>query len=116
MHFTRVSVVTVCYDRWEHLSGVWNTWKQQDYPNLEFVIVAGKDEAPVTLLEDEGFKGRVVWLRNAPYYRASRYRNIGAHYSTGEILIFVDCDVALHPQFVTSCVSLLKIDDIAVYP
>lgn len=108
-YFRKFSLVTICHGRWAHLAMSWSSWAEQDYPNVEHVVVAsGYDESPVQLAEDDRFNGPIVRVRNAPYFRPSYLRNLGARISTGEYIGFVDCDVSLHPQWISACVQSLR--------
>ncbi len=108
-HHKPFSLITVCHDRWEDLCRVWPTWVGMDYPAVEHIIVAsGPSDAPMAIADEEGFSGRVIRVRNAPYYRPSFLRNLGARLASGEYLGFVDADIALHYNWVTTCVGRLQ--------
>lgn len=109
MYFKKFSLITVCYDRWYHLQHVIRSWFEQDYPKLEFVVVAGgTDDGPLQLVQIEEFHGMVLRIRNAPNYRASYMRNAGAMAAQGEVLGFVDADIVLDKQWVSYCMMQLQ--------
>jgi hypothetical protein len=85
------------------------SWYRQDYPQVEYVIVGGPQDDGLKLLpQNEYFHGTLLHVRNAPHYRASYMRNLGVLAATGEILCFVDADIALDPNWVSFCVAQLK--------
>lgn len=104
----KFSLITVCYKRWHHFQATFKSWVEQSYPNIEMVVVAdGRDEAIKSVTYNPEFTGQLLRLHNAPYYRASYMRNVGAMAATGEYFGFVDADVYLHTDWVSSCMSLL---------
>lgn len=110
LFYRRFSLITTCHGRWPQLLRSFETWLAQDYPNIEYVVVAsGEDDSPLQLAEHAYFKGRIVRIRNAPFFRPSHYRNLGVSYARGEYLGFVDSDIFLKSsQWVSICVSQLR--------
>lgn len=94
--FPLLSVVTVCYDRWQHLQRTWPQLMEQEYRPLEVIVVCnGADNGPLQLLHDPRAETRIVRIDNSAAYRASRFRNLGALAARGKYLAFVDSDVHL---------------------
>ncbi|RMD95380.1 MAG: glycosyltransferase family 2 protein [Calditrichaeota bacterium] len=102
------SIISVCHGRWYHLKETWSSWAKQTYKNFEIIIVASREDEPKTLLIASGFKGKVLRVCNLDYFRPSLLRNIGASYSLGEYLAFVDADNFLQPTWLDYCENLLK--------
>ncbi len=108
-YFRKISLITVCFDRWEQLQRTWPTWTRLDYPEIEhIVVVAGPDERPVAISQDDDFNGLIVRVRNTEHYRPSYLRNLGACASSGEFLAFIDADIFIHPNWLSACLSELK--------
>lgn len=102
------SLISVCHDRWMHLSQTWISWINQTYPRIEIVVVcSGSDRSPVSLLNNGQYKGCVVRIENSEYVRPSCWRNIGARYAQGDYFGFVDADVNLHNNWVSFCMQRL---------
>lgn len=105
----RFSLITVCFRRWHHFQATFKSWVEQTYPNIEMVVVAdGRDEGIKSLTNNPEFSGQLLRMHNAPYYRASYMRNVGAMAAIGEYFGLVDADVYLHPEWVASCMKLLQ--------
>lgn len=116
LYYRKVSLINVCYDRREHLEASWPSWCAQTYPRVEHVVVVGHDEAAADISKDRMFQGRVVLVRGCTSYRGCYLHNLGARWSTGEYLCFVDADVRLQDTWVTYCIGqLTKTHDIVVH-
>jgi len=98
----KLSIVSVCYDRWEFLKLALPYFFDQSYPNIEYIFVIGhNDVAQSKILHATGKDVTIVELVNDMCYRASRFRNIGGRLATGRDIAFVDCDVWLDKSWCT---------------
>lgn len=110
MHYTKFSLITLCMDRWVQLAQSFTTWMMQDYPSIEHIVVlAGDDDAPQAITHHESFAGKLIRVRNSPFFRPSHYRNLGATHATGEYLGFIDADMlTTSNQWISHCVNTLR--------
>ncbi|WP_432839972.1 glycosyltransferase family 2 protein [Dactylosporangium sp. CA-092794] len=102
-----VSVVVPNYNYSRALPLCLQALLDQTYPNLEIIVVddcSTDDSAAVAA----SFGVRV--LRTTSNGGPAAARNLGARHATGEILFFVDSDVAAHPDAVANAVELLAAD------
>ncbi|MEJ3744240.1 glycosyltransferase family 2 protein [Actinomycetes bacterium KLBMP 9797] len=100
-----VSVVVPNYNYAESLAVCLRGIQAQTYPNLEVVVVddASTDDS-VAVAEALGV--RVVRL--ADNGGCARARNVGAAHTFGDILFYVDSDVAMAPDAVARAVDVLR--------
>lgn len=116
LYYRKASLISVCYDRRAHLAAAWPSWRAQTYPRIEHVVVVGYDESAAGVADDRDFRGRVVVVRGCASYRGCYLHNLGAKWSTGEYLCFVDADVTLRDAWVAYCVGrLARAYDIVVH-
>jgi glycosyltransferase involved in cell wall biosynthesis len=76
--------------------------KNQTYPNIETLVVDNSSE-------DETQKIARKYTKRVFTYGPERsaQRNYGAQMSKGEYIVFLDADMELTPNVITSCVSLM---------
>ncbi|MER7166867.1 glycosyltransferase family 2 protein, partial [Micromonospora sp. NPDC000207] len=102
-----VSVVIPCYNRARTVELCVRSVQRQTYPHIEIVVV---DDAST----DDSYTAAVA--TGATVVRATTNggpgaaRNIGADRARGEILFFLDADVALEPGSVAAAVAQLRAD------
>jgi GT2 family glycosyltransferase len=106
----RISLVTTCKGRLSQLKQTIGGCLRQNDPNFEYVVV--DYDCP------EGSAGWVksqpdnriviVKIHNRPLFNQSHSRNLGARFATGEILVFIDADTLLQPDFLASVRSKLR--------
>lgn len=89
-----VSVIVPVYDKPEVIRACLNAIAEQDYANLEIVVVddnGGQNSALVSdFAKSVAFPVRYIDNGIASDYGLARARNEGAIYATGELLIFCD--------------------------
>ncbi|MEA1927460.1 MAG: glycosyltransferase [Candidatus Auribacterota bacterium] len=106
----RISLVTTCKGRLSQLQQTIEGCLQQNDPNYEYVVV--DYDCP------EGTAGWVksrpddrivvVKIHNRHFFNQSHSRNLGARFATGEILVFIDADTILEPDFLSSVRKKLR--------
>lgn len=79
----------------------------QDYPDIEVIVV--DDNSTDNSVPIAHARGAKV-LRTGTNIGAPAARNLGAEVATGEVLFFLDSDVALRPDAVSGAVRLLYAD------
>ncbi|WP_426511605.1 glycosyltransferase family 2 protein [Dactylosporangium sp. McL0621] len=102
-----VSVIVPNYNYAGALPLCLQALREQTYPNLEVIVVddCSTDDSPAVAA---GFGFRV--LRTPRNGGPAAARNLGAEHANGEILFFVDSDVAARPDAVANAVELLRSD------
>lgn len=103
----RVSVIVPNYNYAESLRVCLRALLEQTYPNLEVVVVddASTDDSVAVA----GALGVRV-IRLADNGGCARARNAGAAHTTGDILFYVDSDLAMAPDGVAQAVAILQAD------
>lgn len=100
-----VSVVVPNYNYAESLAVCLRGIQAQTYPNLEVLVVDdASTDGSVAVAEALGV--RVVRL--ADNGGCARARNVGAAHTSGEVLFYVDSDVAMAPDAVARAVDALR--------
>ena len=107
-----VSVVVTHHDRPQYLMQAIAALKDQDYPNIEVILVDDGSklaESRVALDQLEKDFGKRDWkiIRSENKYVGAA-RNIGVRASRGELIILHDDDNALFPEAVTTFVEALE--------
>ncbi|MEV6815042.1 glycosyltransferase [Micromonospora sp. NPDC051296] len=107
MNHSLVSVIVPNYNYARALHLCLDSLRAQTYPRLEIIVVddCSTDDS-VAVAEAHG--ARVV--RTPSNSGPAAARNLGAAVAEGEILFFVDSDVAAHPDAVANAVDLLTAD------
>ena len=97
----RVSVVLPCYQGQEALELTFAGLAAQTYPFdlLEVVVADDGSDPPITVPPGAPFAARVVAQAHDGFGLA-RARNLGAAHATGEVLVFLDCDMVPEPGLV----------------
>lgn len=100
-----VSVVVPCYNRAHTVALCVRSVQRQTYPTIEIIVVddASSDDSAATA-EAAG----ATVLRLPTNSGPAIARNVGAGHARGEILFFLDADVALEPDSVAAAVAHLR--------
>lgn len=102
-----VSVIVPNYNYARALGLCLTSMRKQTYPNLELIVVddCSTDDSVAVA---ESYGARV--LRTPENSGPAAARNLGAANASGEILFFIDSDVAAKPDAVANAVELLGAD------
>jgi GT2 family glycosyltransferase len=107
-----ISAIVPAYRRGEELERtLFPSLKSQVSPPLEIIIVDDTEDDSVRLVcerwsasfADAGV--RLRYVRNGGRRSAARARNMGASLAEGELLLFLDSDVVLSPDYVKEIAS-----------
>lgn len=99
-----VSVIIPNYNYGPTLGPCLDAVRQQTYPAIETIVSDdGSTDESVTVARQRG----VTLLESSVNSGVSVARNRGAHYASGDILFFLDSDVALDPEAVAEAVRIL---------
>ncbi|MEO3748343.1 glycosyltransferase [Plantactinospora sp. B5E13] len=107
MNSPLVSVIVPNYNYGRALGLCLESIRRQTYPNLELLVVDDcSTDNSVTVAESYGARVLRTPVNSGP----AAARNLGAAHAGGEILFFVDSDVAAKPDAVANAVELLTAD------
>ena len=110
----RVSVIIPCYNGGAHLPGALESLKAQTFQDFEVIVVDdGSDDAEtLRILEKTSDGVRVMRQENKGLPAA---RNAGMAEATGELLLPLDCDDRLEPEFLEKTVAALDANPQAAF-
>ncbi|MCF4966590.1 hormogonium polysaccharide biosynthesis glycosyltransferase HpsN [Nostoc sp. CMAA1605] len=106
-HHPLVTVIIPTYGREEPLRDSIADVLNQNYPNFEVLVV---DQSPThqadiqSYLEELAAKAKIKWFRLS-WASLPGARNYGVRRSAGEIIIFIDDDVKLTPDYISNHVK-----------
>lgn len=107
-----VSVVVPVYDKPETIRACLNAIAEQDYPNIELIVVDDNPESNQEVIND--FRTMVSFPVSYIYcgldsgdYGLARARNLGIIQATGDIMVFCDQRMIMAPSAVTEFVNNL---------
>ncbi len=102
----RVSIITPSYNQGRFLEASILSVLEQDYPNLEYIIVDGgsKDES-VEIIKK--YQDRFAWWVSEKDKGHADALNKGFSHATGEILAWLNSDDIYFPGAVSDAVSVL---------
>ena len=98
-----VSVVIPTFNSEQFLERCLKSVKAQSYTNIEIIVVDNYSKDGTREIA-EGCEVRVVLCRAG----RSKAKNVGASYTKGEFLLFVDSDMELTPNVVVECVAKVE--------
>lgn len=109
----KVSVLVAAYNIEKYIEKCLQSIIEQDYLNLEIIIVNDHSTDKTGLICDKYAKidSRIRVIRHEKNKRLSAVRNTGLECATGEYIVFVDGDDWLAPDFVSYMVSLIAYFD-----
>ncbi|MEU8263271.1 glycosyltransferase family A protein [Micromonospora sp. NPDC048999] len=100
-----VSVVIPCYNRARTVELCVRSVRQQTYPAIEIIVVDdASSDGSAALAASAGASVLQLKTNSGP----GAARNAGAEHARGEILFFLDADVALEPGSVAAAVAELR--------
>lgn len=107
----KVSIIIPVYNRAKNIFYVLEALKIQTFKEFE-VIIADDGSTDNTKEVVEGFKDnlniRYAYCGDNKGFRAARTRNIGLSKARGELIIFLDSDVIVPPEFIDFHISAHK--------
>ena len=96
----KYTIITTCKGRLDYLLRTLPSYVAQD--DTQVVVVDYDCPQKTADIVLERFTGVTVKrVSDQPKFNASHARNLGASIATGQILIFVDCDIVLRDDFTT---------------
>ena len=110
----KVSVVIPTYYRPSDLSELFNSLLKQTLKPLEVIVV---DDTPIILIKavcqeyEAKFKEvgiNLIYVKNPKERSAAVARNVGAERAGGDIVMFLDSDVILHPTYIENILRVFK--------
>jgi len=105
-NFPKVSIITPSYNQGRFLEASILSVLEQDYPNLEYIVVDGgsKDES-VEIIKK--YQERLSWWVSEKDKGHADALNKGFSHATGEILAWLNSDDIYFPSAVSEAVSIL---------
>src|SRR5262252_9768046 len=110
---SKVSIVTISFNQSEFLERAIRSVLEQDYPNLEYIVVdPGSTDGSREIIDR--YRSRIAKIVLEPDSGPADGLNKGFAHTTGDILGFLNSDDILFPGAITSAVSFLKSKDVDV--
>ncbi len=104
MNLPLISVIIPTYGREEPLKDSLIDVLKQDYPNFEVLVVdqTAKHQPEIeAFLTEQAAAGKIKWFR-IEWASLPGARNYAVRRAAGEIILFIDDDVQLHPGFLAA--------------
>jgi glycosyltransferase involved in cell wall biosynthesis len=110
----KVSVIIPTYYRPKDLSELFESLLKQTVKPLEVIVV---DDTPSNIIEEvcENFQNmfeklsiKLAYVRNYKERSAAIARNIGASIARGEIILFLDSDIILYPDYIEKILEVFR--------
>jgi glycosyltransferase involved in cell wall biosynthesis len=114
---TRVSIVIPVYNHAAYLRKCLQSALDQDWPDLEVIVIddASPDPAVAEILESFRGDPRLRLSRNARNLGISETQNAALEASTGGVIAFLDCDDYLARNAISSCMRAWKDDTVYLH-
>ncbi len=106
-NFPKVSIITPSFNQGQFLEDSIRSVLEQDYPNLEYIIVDGgsKDQS-VEIIKK--YQDHLTWWISEKDKGHADALNKGFSHATGEILAWLNSDDIYFPNAVSEAVSILR--------
>lgn len=96
----KISVIIPHINRKEHLKMCLNALLQQNFTKEDFqIVVVGEMPDEIKMTEESNFLFVPVSFTEKEAFCPSLLRNMGAQKAQGEVLVFLDCDIIVSPDF-----------------
>lgn len=124
----KISIIIPTANRSSYLKKTLEALYKQNYPKEDYEIIIvddnSKDDTASIIKESNPTCNikHIYWGREedfvpgTPTNRAGPLRNIGADYSSGEYIVFIDTDIVVNPEFLNEHMKSHKEYDIVVGP
>lgn len=99
-----ISLIIPTYQREAVLRATLQDALRQDYPAYEVIVVdqtAAHEPETEAALAEGADRGKLIWLR-VDWASLPRARNVGIRQAQGDIVVFIDDDVQLPPDFLAN--------------
>ncbi|MDH7568501.1 MAG: glycosyltransferase family 2 protein, partial [Armatimonadota bacterium] len=93
----RITIVTPCYERADYLEEAIRSVLDQDYPNLEYMVVDGGSKNPEVLRIIQRYAERLAWWTSEPDGGHAEAIAKGFARATGEVMTWLCSDDTLMP-------------------
>lgn len=114
MDYPKISIVTPSYNQGKYLEATIQSVLNQDYPNLQYVIIdGGSTDDSIEIIRK--YQSRLKFWESKSYPTASHYCMVqdGFQHCDGEIMAWINSDDIYHPKaFFTVAEILSKYSDI----
>lgn len=103
-----LSVILPVCDRPEHLRLCLDSLRQQDLPDFEIVVLDNHPTAPLEALITEYTQSLNIRYHHRPWpeFNVAQARNAGAQLSRGRVLVFLDADLMVPTDFLSTHLQL----------
>ncbi len=111
----KVSVIVSVYNATDILSKTLPPLLSQDYPEEDHEIILVNDSSTddtENLISSEKWKGQFIALNHKVNQGRSATRNTGLREASGDILIFIDCDIEVPYDFISKHVEYHKMSKV----
>jgi glycosyltransferase involved in cell wall biosynthesis len=106
----KVSIITFCKARLDHLKQMLPTAFGQTHPDIEVVVVDYKCPEGTAQFVRENYPQAVVVEVDAPEkeWNINKARNAGIRASSGEVVLIADCDTIFEPACIENNLKVLE--------
>lgn len=109
MSTSLVSVCIPCYNAERYIEDTLMSLLSQSYPSIEIIVVDDKSsDNSFTIVETYARRNSTIVLEKAHRKGAAAARNQAYSKSKGDLVVFLDADDLINPNFIAAQVELLK--------
>ncbi len=102
-----VSIITPSYNQVQYLEDTIQSVIQQDYPNIEYIVVdGGSTDGSLEVIER--YKNKLAWWVSEPDQGQADAINKGFRKASGEIIAWLNSDDLYLPGAISSAVELFQ--------